>query len=198
MAADAPSVPPALWLVESFLNSVDVDTGQDDFDSLPRLRRWLAGHRQPDASSTATAADLDLARNVRHELREEVRIHHRRAQPGAADTTRDRTHLDAVTAAVGLRSRWHADGVTLGPSGAGVTATLGEIVAAVVLAAHDGTWQRLKLCHAADCQRVYYDQSKNASRRWCSMTVCGNRSKTRAYRHRQRTPTPATAPDRQG
>lgn len=194
MASDAPRIPRALWLVESFLNSVDVDTGADDFDSLPRLRRWLADHHQPEAAAAATAADLDFARAVRRELREEVRSHH--AADGAG---RDRANLDAITAAIGLRTRWDADGVALGPSGTGVAATLGEILAAVALAAHDGTWRRLKLCPADDCQRVYYDMSKNGSRRWCSMTACGNRSKTRAYRHRQRAPQhPTPVPRRQG
>lgn len=190
MAADPPRIPAALWLVESFLNAVDVDTGKDDFDSLPRLRRWLADHRQPEAAVSATADDLALALAVRTELREEVRSHH---TPDGTD--RDRTKLDALAAAIGLRTRWQADGVALGPSGTGVTATLGEILAAVALADHDGTWRRLKLCPADDCQRVYYDKSKNASRRWCSMTVCGNRSKTRAYRHRQRGAPQHPAPD---
>ncbi|MEV0455828.1 CGNR zinc finger domain-containing protein [Catellatospora methionotrophica] len=31
------------------------------------------------------------------------------------------------------------------------------------------------------CGRELYDPSKNGSRCWCSMDVCGNRSKTRAY-----------------
>ncbi|MGZ8667616.1 MAG: CGNR zinc finger domain-containing protein, partial [Solirubrobacterales bacterium] len=28
--------------------------------------------------------------------------------------------------------------------------------------------------------------SRNRSRTWCSMEVCGNRAKTRSYRHRRR------------
>ena len=55
-----------------------------------------------------------------------------------------------------------------------------------VHAEHDGTWPRLKICSADTCRYVYYDRSKNGSRRWCSMDVCGNRNKTRAYRDRNR------------
>jgi predicted RNA-binding Zn ribbon-like protein len=29
---------------------------------------------------------------------------------------------------------------------------------------------------------VFYDRSRNRSRHWCSMGVCGNRAKTRTYR----------------
>jgi predicted RNA-binding Zn ribbon-like protein len=42
----------------------------------------------------------------------------------------------------------------------------------------------MKICRAGGCQIAYYDRSKNASRCWCSMQVCGNRNKTRAYRRR--------------
>jgi predicted RNA-binding Zn ribbon-like protein len=54
----------------------------------------------------------------------------------------------------------------------------------VALAAHDGSWRRMKICPADDCRWVYYDASRNSSRRWCSMKVCGNRNKTRSYRQR--------------
>ncbi|MFI7544479.1 CGNR zinc finger domain-containing protein [Actinoplanes sp. NPDC049599] len=37
----------------------------------------------------------------------------------------------------------------------------------------------------AGCRSVFYDRSKNGSKTWCSMEVCGNRNKTRSYRRRQ-------------
>ena len=46
-------------------------------------------------------------------------------------------------------------------------------------------WQRLGLCHAQDCQRVYVDTSPNNSRRYCSDT-CASRSTVAAYRARRR------------
>ncbi len=42
------------------------------------------------------------------------------------------------------------------------------------------------VCSSDTCQWAFYDRSKNRSGRWCSMQVCGNRTKTRAYRARQR------------
>jgi predicted RNA-binding Zn ribbon-like protein len=51
----------------------------------------------------------------------------------------------------------------------------------------DGSWERLKICPADDCHWAFYDASKNRSRTWCNMQVCGNRKKTRAYRARNRT-----------
>jgi len=55
-----------------------------------------------------------------------------------------------------------------------------------VLADRDGSWRRVKICREDTCQWVFYDQSKNSAKQWCSMRVCGNRNKTRAYRARQR------------
>ena len=41
---------------------------------------------------------------------------------------------------------------------------------------------RVRVCAAADCDWLFLDRSKNRSRRWCDMRVCGNRSKVRQYR----------------
>ncbi|AYF97591.1 CGNR zinc finger domain-containing protein [Protaetiibacter intestinalis] len=46
---------------------------------------------------------------------------------------------------------------------------------------------RLKRCAADDCRRVFHDESRTGTRRWCSMQTCGNRAKVRAHRERART-----------
>lgn len=43
---------------------------------------------------------------------------------------------------------------------------------------------RIKTCSARDCGWKFVDQSKNRSRRWCDMAVCGTLAKTRQYRAR--------------
>jgi predicted RNA-binding Zn ribbon-like protein len=47
----------------------------------------------------------------------------------------------------------------------------------------DGEARRLGTCERADCGRVYVDVSKNASRRFCSLT-CQNRVKVATFRER--------------
>ena len=42
----------------------------------------------------------------------------------------------------------------------------------------------VRMCEAPDCAWLFLDQSRNRSRRWCDMKVCGNRQKAR--RHYQR------------
>jgi len=65
-------------------------------------------------------------------------------------------------------------------------AGLSVVVAEMYDGSVGGTLDRLKMCAAEECRRVFFDRSKPATRRWCMSTLCGNRTKTRAYRERQR------------
>ena len=44
----------------------------------------------------------------------------------------------------------------------------------------------VKKCENAACVLFFYDTTKNHSRRWCSMSVCGNRMKVAAHYQRLR------------
>ena len=80
------------------------------------------------------------------------------------------------------RGRWvlhhHPRHATLVPMATAVSA---EVLARVV---GDGAADRLGTCESDDCDRVFLDGSKNASRRFCS-TTCQNRVKAAAFRRRQ-------------
>jgi predicted RNA-binding Zn ribbon-like protein len=65
-------------------------------------------------------------------------------------------------------------------------AGLSPVVAELYDGSVRGTLDRLKMCAAEECRRVFFDRSKPATRRWCMSTLCGNRIKTRSYRERQR------------
>jgi predicted RNA-binding Zn ribbon-like protein len=71
------------------------------------------------------------------------------------------------------------------------TSICAEGVARTIGAGHA---DRLGTCAGPDCDRVYLDLSKNASRRFCSI-ACQNRVKAAAFRRRrvERPPTGATA-----
>jgi predicted RNA-binding Zn ribbon-like protein len=57
--------------------------------------------------------------------------------------------------------------------------------AAMQLLLH-GDRSRLRECAADDCGWLFLDTSRNRSRRWCSMSSCGNRAKVQHFRERQR------------
>ena len=50
-----------------------------------------------------------------------------------------------------------------------------------------GELDRVRECAAHDCGWLFFDESRNRSRRWCSMQTCGNRAKVDRFRVRQRT-----------
>jgi predicted RNA-binding Zn ribbon-like protein len=62
---------------------------------------------------------------------------------------------------------------------------LHEIAAsfAKVLSSEDK--MRIKICENAECGWVFYDESKNKTRRWCG-AACGNLIKVREFRKRQK------------
>jgi predicted RNA-binding Zn ribbon-like protein len=79
----------------------------------------------------------------------------------------------------------------------GLDAALAVIAVIVAAAQIDGNWTRLKACPGLDsrgaelggvhrCGWAFYDQSRNQSSNWCSMSVCGQREKAREYRQRRR------------
>ena len=48
--------------------------------------------------------------------------------------------------------------------------------------------ERVKECAADNCNWLFLDMSRNHSRRWCDMKVCGNRAKARRFSERHRDP----------
>jgi predicted RNA-binding Zn ribbon-like protein len=79
------------------------------------------------------------------------------------------------------------DGV-LKPMRRNVDGALADLVGIVYTAMADGTWSRLKACRRDVCHWLFYDRSRNRSAVWCQMAVCGNRTKTKAYRARREVP----------
>ena len=57
-----------------------------------------------------------------------------------------------------------------------------RVIAAATELLTDPPSGRLKTCHGTDCGWKFIDNSKNRSRRWCDMDVCGNLSKARRFR----------------
>lgn len=173
-----------LWLVESFVNSLDVSSGQDDLTDTDRFARWLKDHGR--AVTRVSDADLTHARRLRSQLRQVLIGHHdgdhERLDPDA---------LNELTRALEVKVEFDAAGNGFfRAAGEGIESVLAEIVVKVAEASAGDGWRRLKLCAADDCFTAYFDSSKNCSRRWCSMQVCGNRYKTRSY-YSRRTAKPA-------
>ncbi len=53
-------------------------------------------------------------------------------------------------------------------------------------------YTRVKMCANPDCRWVFYDESRNRTRRWCERRYCGNLMKVRRFRARQAVPSVKT------
>ncbi len=186
---EAAAVPAHAQLVRAFANTVDVDDGTDLISTPAGLLTWLRGHDLVEAPVRASAADVRVAADLRAGLRELMARHHD-SLPPPPDNSPDNSPDALARALSGLRLRLDLSGgrPRLVPADRGVRGALERVLAAVADGRDDGSWERLKICPADTCRVAFYDNSRNRSRTWCSMAVCGNRTKTRAYRARSRRP----------
>ena len=158
--------PEPLRLVQRLVNTVDFERDRD----------WLAGLLAEEGIQ-ATAVELDRALEVREAIRELLYANNRQATEGDP--------YGVLRRAAG-RAGFTLDLETpaLAPSATGVDGLLGRVLAIAYGAMVDGSWSRLKACRNHGCRWAFYDYSRNRSASWCSMQLCGNRTKTRAYRRR--------------
>jgi predicted RNA-binding Zn ribbon-like protein len=123
-----------------------------------------------------------VARSLRAALRELALLNTLRRRP---DET-ERARLDAALAPLTLRAEVDDAGrLAAVPGGACAGRALATLVAIVLEAQASGEWSRLKACRKDTCGWLFYDGSRNRSSSWCSMSICGNRAKTSAYRRRR-------------
>jgi predicted RNA-binding Zn ribbon-like protein len=170
------AAPGDLALVERFVNTADLDRGTDELADPAGLAAWLAAAGMP---AEVGAHDGERVIAFREALRALLLANHGEPPDPGAIAVLDR--VAAITVA------FDADGAArLAPARPGVDGVLARMLAIVAHAQADGTWARLKACPNDTCGWAFYDRSRNRSRTWCSMSLCGNRAKARSYRARHR------------
>jgi predicted RNA-binding Zn ribbon-like protein len=201
---DIGQAPGRLASVQAFVNTLDLEEGTDQISSPSALDAWLrtAGLSGPAASGSGPA-ELALAVELRDALRGVLRSHVTHspaashvvaARPGTASDASaaansgapvSAARLAEISSAMQARISADADGsVRVVPGDSGSQAALTDLLLIAAEAHTLGTWTRLKVCSADDCQWAFYDRSPTRSGCWCSMQICGSRAKSRAYRRR--------------
>lgn len=172
--------PGDLALVQGFINTDDPDDKIDHIVTPRALRDWLADIALIDRATPVTEGDVAQARGVRGALRDLALANHGEpADPNALNT------LNRAARSAQLAVKFEpGGGAALEPRAPGVDGAIGRILAAAFDAMAEGTWARLKVCPEETCLWAFFDQTKNRSGTWCSMSVCGNRTKARTYRKR--------------
>jgi predicted RNA-binding Zn ribbon-like protein len=175
---DVPNAAPGrLRLVQELVNTCDDEHGREWLATTAELRAWLRARSLVGARTPVRDPELRRALELREALRE-LMIANNVGTTSAGGLA----VLNEVAARTRLAVRFDEAGAALVPRSHGVERALGEIVAIVADALRDGSWRRLKACR--NCHWAFYDESRNRSGTWCSMLLCGNRLKTRAYRRR--------------
>jgi predicted RNA-binding Zn ribbon-like protein len=181
-AGRAPA-PPPLDLVQDFVNTEIPVWSVDDLATPEALVAWLAARGLLSAETAVDGESFVRARALRAVLRELAS----RNTHGLDPDEDSRVAFDAIAAASPLRLVLDRAGdMRLEADADGVGGALAAILSRVYEAQASGAWRRLKSCPGPHCGWLFYDGSRNASSRWCSMTICGNRTKTAVYRRRRR------------
>jgi predicted RNA-binding Zn ribbon-like protein len=174
------SLEPEVDLLVSFVNTWDIEGGFDALGDPERLREWVE-EKTGDHLPELNAGDVARVRSLRECLRALLRSNN-----GGAATEEQLLPLREAAE----RSRYRisvsaSGGLDLGPARSDLSGFEARLLLAVEHLQWHELWPRLKACPDEGCQWAFYDASRNRSRTWCSMEVCGNRKKTRRYRERK-------------
>jgi predicted RNA-binding Zn ribbon-like protein len=174
--------PGALLAVQALANTYDFEEDEELLADPAATREWLL------RSGLATdALEVGAAEHERLlEFRGVVR-----------SMLESNLHPDGVAVDLKALGRFTGLGVPLavGPDGeleldlepaADVDTVIAQMLGSIHAAQLAGDWPRLKICNADDCRWAFFDSSKNRRGQWCSMEVCGNRTKNRRYRARSK------------
>lgn len=172
--------PGELEHVRAFVNTLDVENATDDIAAAPDLAAFLEARGLVPQGADVTPQDVALARDIREALRELMGQNAGHPMDPAALRT-----LDRAVASCELAPKFSVDEVALVPGAPGAREGLGRILAFVAAAMADGTWPRLKACLRDSCRWAFYDHARNRTGKWCSMSVCGNRTKAERFRSRR-------------
>ncbi len=174
--------PSPLDLVQDFVNTEIPEWARDDIATPDELERWLRGRALLDDDERVDAAAFVAARELRAALRT-LALSNTLGEPPVESVRRS---VDAAFAGLTLGVEVDEAGrLAPAPAGVGGSRALASLVAIVLEAQASGVWDRLKACRKESCRWLFYDGSRNRSSSWCSMSICGNRVKTAAYRRRR-------------
>jgi predicted RNA-binding Zn ribbon-like protein len=169
-----------LDLVRDYVNTLDFETGVDQFSTPDGLAMWFSEQGLVDDLVEPTSKELADAVAVREAIRELLLTNN-----GVdADAEGASKTLEDAGRSAQLGVRFENGRPLLAPEGHGARAAIGRVVATVAELAPTDEWKRLKTCRDDTCRVAFYDKSRNRSRAWCSMEVCGNREKARSFRQR--------------
>ena len=180
-----PKAPGRLELLQRFVNSYNHDfpPGWDRIGTPAKAEAWLREKRLLGLGDRVSQADVARLCELREAIRA-LAIANRGGQPAAAATDAIREVSGTAQLSVAIDDSGQT---ALEPTRRGVDGAVATLLGILHEAQLTGQWSRLKACR--QCEYAFFDRSKNRSAAWCAMSICGNRTKNRAYYRRRRTST---------
>ena len=176
-----PKAPGRLELLQRFINSYNHDfpADWDRIGTPEKARTWLRETRLVAQGYPVSEADVTRLRELREALRA-LAVANQGAGPGAApaDVLRRAAGRAELGVAVDDSGR-----TSLEPARGGVDGAVARLLGILHESQLSGDWARMKGCR--QCEYAFFDRSKNRSAAWCAMSICGNRTKNRAYYRRR-------------
>jgi predicted RNA-binding Zn ribbon-like protein len=177
-----PKAPGRLELLQRFINSYNHDLPRewDRIGTPEKAQAWLREKRLVAPGDRISDVDAARLRELREAMRALALANHRGQSAAAApDIVRRVSGAAALSVVIDDEGRTGLEPARRGADGA-VAALLGILHEAQLT----GQWSRMKGCR--QCGYAFFDRSKNRSAAWCAMSICGNRTKNRAYYQRRR------------
>jgi predicted RNA-binding Zn ribbon-like protein len=180
-----PKAPGRLALLQRFVNSYNHDFPRewDRIGTPAKARAWLRQKGLVAPGDRVSEADVVRLRELREALRA-LAVANQGGLPEAAATDVLRAASGAAQLCVAIDDTGRT---SLEPARRGVDGAVATLLGILHEAQLTGQWSRLKGCR--QCGYAFFDRSKNRSAAWCAMSICGNRTKNRAYYQRRRTST---------
>ena len=176
-----PKAPGRLELLQRFINSHNHDfpADWDRIGTPDKARAWLLEKGLVAPGDRVSQADVARLRELREALRELV-VANQGRRPGGTPTN----VISRVAGSAELIVAVDDSGLTtLVAARGGVDGVVATLLGILHEAQLSGDWARMKGCR--QCEYAFFDRSKNRSAAWCAMSICGNRTKNRAYYRRR-------------
>ena len=157
----------------------------DDTAEIPRFAAAASMFRKQEIGRPLAVSDAEAIAETVRELRESIDALFRRPASGEPlDASALATFLRACAAALdGSQELLASADAPFGEAGSPLPFETALAVSALSLL-NGANLRKVKVCPS--CTWLFLDRSRNSSRLWCDMAVCGNQAKARHHYRRQR------------
>ncbi|RED66199.1 CGNR zinc finger domain-containing protein [Cohnella lupini] len=177
-----------LW--DDFLNSLHHDwrgdgTADDRLDNSEWLNQWVNAHRLI-VDQSPSPEELESLKRLRSFLHRMVQAFVDHQSPSPEDLVALNNIMGKGAVIRQLSSKDGSYELSYAPVERHWKQIEAEIAASFARLLTEGEASRIRICDNPSCLWVYYDDTRNRSKRYCDDKMCGNLMKVRRFRARKK------------